>query len=337
MRKITWQSRSRVVTDSFREKHLSLSANGGNAYDFHAAMALSETFDFTMSEDACMRPDESTWRYWYRMHRHRPDADAVIMEPYPIVFGRRWKGIKSVGMIHHIDEELAGNTIKHSWYFNRLKTRLQHLDLVIAVSKYWEERLGNLGCRNIRVIYNSFEPSDYGSTTAKTDAFRKKYIIPAGKPLVYIGNANRRKGAYEIYGALKNSGFHLIMSGSSNQAQDLPVQYLQLTREEYLALLATSDVVVTFSTMTEGWNRIAHEALLSKTPVIGSGIGGMRELLEGAGQKIVTDPSLLEKAIHEVIANRYELGAMGYQYTSRFDRKYFTQAWTETIRELLHS
>ena len=45
-------------------------------------------------------------------------------------------------------------------------------------------------------------------------------------------------------------------------------------------LLQAASVAVTMSKFNEGWCRTAHEAMLCKTPVVGSGMGGMGELLE---------------------------------------------------------
>ena len=65
---------------------------------------------------------------------------------------------------------------------------------------------------------------------------------------------------------------------------NIPVVNLSLNYKEYLCLLKASSVVVTMSKFKEGWCLTAHEAMLCKTPVIGSGKGGMRELLEGGNK-----------------------------------------------------
>ena len=63
-------------------------------------------------------------------------------------------------------------------------------------------------------------------------------------------------------------------------------EYARQSFGDYLKLLKASWVVLTMSKFKEGWCRTAHEAMLLKTPVIGSGTGGMRELLEN-GKQIV--------------------------------------------------
>lgn len=335
MKKIIWQARTSVIQESFLQSRLLPGANGGNAYDFHALQVLQDKFDVSVCPAAILKPKESIWSYWHRMRKFKSDADVLIKEPYPLVFGNSNDRVPQIGMIHHIDDELARTTVKHQWFFRRLKKRLAGLDFVVTVSKYWENYLRNLGCREIRIIYNSFDPTLYRLHPGQGAAFRKKYHIPEDKILVYAGNATRQKGIYEVYAALKDQGYHLLMSGSQNKAGDLPVQYLHLDRENYLSMLHTCDLVITFSHMTEGWNRIAHESLLCGTPVIGSGVGGMRELLEGAGQTIAKRPEDLQEAVKRVLAQKEQLSVQGKKFVEQFDMNYFSNSWQSVIDQVL--
>ncbi len=335
MKKVVWQTRSAIVADSIRSGILSPDANGGNAYDVHAALAIAKEFELVLSDSAVLGKNESLLKYWRRMKKDIPLADLIISEPYPIVFGSRVKGIPSIGMIHHIDDNLGKSSLKHAWYFNRLKRRLQKLDLVITVSSYWRDYLENLGCKNVKIIYNAFEPSDYEVSLEAISKFKSEYHIPEGKPLIYAGNASRQKGIYEVYNALKDQGYHLLMSGSQNQATDLPVQYLHLDRKSYITMLHACDLVITMSKMTEGWNRIAHESLLCGTPVIGSGVGGMKELLNGGGQLIVTQGKDLPDAVKEVLHRAVWYVENGKRFIEQFDMHYFNNEWNQTIKETI--
>ena len=335
MVKIIWQSRAPVVYEAVQSGHLPDGANGGNAYDYFAAMALKEEFDFSMDEAAVLKKKDSFHSYWWRMAHHPVKCDVLIREPSPIVFGRRNGKVKTVGMIHHIDDALANSSLKHKWFFNRLKKKLvEDVDLVVTVSKYWRDYLQNLGCKKIKVIYNAFDPGDYSVSEEKVKAFKEKYGFQKKIPLVYLGNAHRQKGVYEAYRALKDHNFQFVMTGAKNHAPDLPVKFLSLDKSDYSALLKSSDVVITMSRMAEGWNRIAHEALLSQTPVIGSGTGGMMELLQGGGQLAVADPANLAAAVERVLKNRKQFADSGFNYVKRFDKKYFNTEWQNTIREL---
>ncbi|MBK9543792.1 MAG: glycosyltransferase family 4 protein [Bacteroidetes bacterium] len=335
MKKIIWQTKTHLVSDSFRNHQLSSVANGGNAYDFYSAESLCGKYDIEMSDAALLQAGESTLSYWRRMRRDVPLADAIICEPYPIVFGRRIAGIKYAGMIHHIDDVLGKSSVKHSWYFGRLKRRLSKLDMVITVSSFWKSYLENIGCKSVRVIYNSFDTDLYRVEPEIVSNFKSKHGIPTDRPMVYIGNASRQKGVYEVYEKLKDEPYFLVMSGPQNHAPDLPVKYLKIDHREYLALLTASAAVITNSKMIEGWNRIAHEALLCGTPVVGSGVGGMRELLEGAGQLIASNDSELPAAVKELIQNRTTYSASGKKFVSKFDMHYFRQSWLTAMEELM--
>lgn len=333
--RIIWESRAPVVPDCFHQRRLLPAANGGNAYDVQAAWQLEKDFQLTVSKDTVIRPGEGPLSYWSRMRRIRHQAEVVIREPYPIVFGRFTPGVKYIGVIHHIDERQSRSSLRHRWFFSRLLKRLSALDLVVTVSEYGAQYLRGVGCRNVRVIYNSFDPSEYAMDPQSVARFRQKYSLPSDKPVIYIGNASRQKGVYEVYQALKDQPYHLVMSGPQNKASDLPVSYLRLDRDEYILLLHACSAVISMSNMTEGWNRIAHEAMLCRVPVIGNGAGGMLELLQGGSQAIVHDISTLPAVVENVLQNRDEYAADGYRYVLRFNLEYFRKSWSEAVRSVL--
>lgn len=335
--RIIWESKTPVVSECFASGSILPTANGGNAYDVQAAWQLSKAFSLSVSPHTVKRPGEAALSYWARLRKLEERAEVVIREPYPTVFGRFRPGIHYIAMIHHIDDELSRKSVFHRWYFRRLKKRLAAMDMVVTVSEFWAGYLRALGCKNIRVIYNAFDPADYVVSQEAIAQFKSKHHFPANRPVIYIGNASKQKGVYEVYRALKDKGFHLIMSGPQNLAHDLPVQYLQLNRKEYIAMLHACDAVVCMSRIREGWNRIAHEAMLCRVPVIGNGSGGMLELLQGGGQAIVKDIDALPQVVDNVLQHRDEFAGAGYEYVSRFDLNYFNHQWTAAVHSLLTS
>jgi glycosyltransferase involved in cell wall biosynthesis len=151
---------------------------------------------------------------------------------------------------------------------------------------------------------------------------------------VYIGNASRAKGVEEVYRALKDSPYTLFMTGHTRDTA-IPVPCFNLERRDYLCMLKASSVVLTMSVMLEGWNRVAHEAMLCGTPVVGSGSGGMRELLVSGGQAIYPGGPGLAEVTAAVINRRAELGPRGYEYVRHLDLPYFTRAWVQLAEDLL--
>ncbi len=331
--RILWQSKNGAVADSFKEGSLSAFINGGNAYDVQSALALSEKYNVSVDEFT-IRRNESVLKYWLRMTKYKADAELLIMEPFPIVYGKRIHGQKSIAMIHHIDPNIMKSGLYHRWYFNRLLKRASLCDMIVTVSEYWKNYFVQLGAKRVEVIYNSFDTTIYNAPVDEK-AFRSKFKIPEGKKIIYIGNAFREKGVYEVYDALKNTDYHLVMTGATNRAADLDVQYMNLSRPEYLTLLRISSVVVANSLMIEGWNRIAHEALLSGTPVIGSGTGGMLELLTKAGQPIISTKEDILLEIENVLRARSSFAEAGLKYVRQFDQKYLKNRWEEIVENVM--
>ena len=77
------------------------------------------------------------------------------------------------------------------------------------------------------------------------------------------------------------------MTGPNNQNFSLPVQCFCLSKQDYLRLLKACDLVITMSKVREGWCRVAHEAMLCQTPVIGSALVACRNSLKVEDKKYV--------------------------------------------------
>ena len=72
--------------------------------------------------------------------------------------------------------------------------------------------------------------------------------------------------------------------------------------------------------------------MLCKTPVIGSGLGGMMELLEGGRQLICEDISELSYLVDVAMENREELGEKGYEFAKNFTVERFEKGWEKVLR-----
>jgi glycosyltransferase involved in cell wall biosynthesis len=75
--------------------------------------------------------------------------------------------------------------------------------------------------------------------------------------------------------------------------------------------------------------------MLCGTPVIGSGTGGMKELLEGGKQIICNDFQNIPAVIKEVIKQREKFVSDGYDFVKRFDTLCFQKEWNDFIQEAL--
>jgi len=333
MKKIIWQPETKIIIDSFKSRSVSDDSRGGHTYEYHAAVALSDSYHVVMDESAPKLPNENSLKYWYRLHNSTIAGDVFIMAPPVITHGKRRNNALEIGMLHHIYITEKIRTIKGKASLSVLKRRLPGLDVVVTVSKFWAEFLDSIGCREIRVIYNAFNAAEFEFKPEEVKLFLQKNGIPGDKPIVYIGYADPVKGVIDVFNALKDEKITPVMTGPPAEGIDLPVHRLFLNRKDYLLLLNACDVVVNMSKIEEGWSRVAHEALLCRTPVIGSGKGGMKELLEGGGQPVCTSISSLPELVREVLNNNEIYSEKGYDFAKKFTYETFNREWRELLRE----
>jgi len=238
---------------------------------------------------------------------------------------------KNIALLHHLDIFEIGN-----YWINRGFARLflenaRKCDCVVVVANFWKEYLQSHGIKRIIVIPNAFEVEAFAVKKEQVYNFKKKHSL-LDKPVIYIGNCQESKGSAEVYEILKSMDVHLVSSGV--RQIDLPVRTFELSYSEYVLLLSACDVVITMSKFLEGWNRVAHEAMLARTPVIGSGAGGMRELLEGGGQIICKKIQKLREHVHFALANAASLGNAGYAFASKFTVQRFSESWLRLVESL---
>lgn len=217
-------------------------------------------------------------------------------------------------------------------YFHNLKKA----DAIVTVSEYWKNYFIKKGYKNVFKAYNSFDLNEFDITSKEVEDFKQKYNLDK-KPIIYLGNCQKAKGVVESYEALKDLDVHLVTSGEKKV--EIPATNLNLGHKDYLKLLKASSVVITMSQYGEGWCRTIHEAMLLKTPVIGSGFGGMGELLEGGSQAICPDFNNLKNKVQELLSDnslRKKIGEMGYEYAKNFTNERFEKEWLYIIEKIMH-
>ena len=309
---------------------------GGNIYERYIADALKPLGSY---EEINPVPHiKGRWRYLgvfgflihlCRIARRRDDRvhiraleTAFCLNPHVI----------NIVIAHHYDPTGSGvatRVMQHIAY-RMLLWQKKRVDRLVVVSRYWYDFFRAKGFQNVTIIHNPFEIEAFEATAEAVADFKRRYGLD-GKPIVYLGNAQRKKGVREAYEALRDTDVHLVTSGT-RQVQ-LPVRHLDLSFRDYVLLLHASDVVVTMSRFKEGWNRTAHEAMLCGTPVVGSGSGGMRELLEGGGQIVCDSFERLASCVKQAMEDK-TLGQKGYRFAVAFDKSRFVRAWQTLIKEL---
>lgn len=306
---------------------------GGDLYEEEMQQALASQHSVELFNPV---PTESTSRiqklpaYIQNLHHigDKKNYDYVIRALNHVFFMQQEP--KQIVIAYHYDTAFCHPLVKMHHYLT-LKSLLFAKDKtfrLVVIAQYWADFFQQLGFKNIENIYCGFKKEEFQVSDEEVQKFLQKHQLE-GKKLLYIGNSQKKKGAPQVYEALKDSDYFMVTSG--NKDVELPLLNLSLNFKDYLCLLKASGAVVTFSQFKEGWNRVAHEAMMLGTPVIGSGLGGMGELLQGGGQIVCSDPRELKKQIDHIYANK-DLGLQGKAFAETFTMERFNQSWRGLVR-----
>ena len=88
------------------------------------------------------------------------------------------------------------------------------------------------------------------------------------------------------------------------------------------------------SEFKEGWCRVLHEAAIHGTPILGSGLGGMKELLEIGSFMSSTVNTLSDD--FDIIIKEGSLSDDKVNSYRAFTLERFHEAWRRCVSELLH-
>jgi glycosyltransferase involved in cell wall biosynthesis len=242
---------------------------------------------------------------------------------------------KRVLIFHHFDESEFENLFWYKYLNKSFFSSLKNFDCIVVVADYWKKFLEQyVTSEKLVIIQNSFDVEEIEKNKLAFDreSFLKKYNIPSDKIIVYAGNALKIKGFEKVIKLLPRNRFFVITSG--NKDVDIDHLHLNLSFKEYIHLLCASDITVLLSGFKEGWNRIAHESILCGTPVIGTNVGGMGELLKNTNQVIYKEGDDLEMVIEKVLKNDNKINPNISEFAVQFDEQYFKSKWIQLINKL---
>jgi len=245
---------------------------------------------------------------------------------------------KNLAVICHIDfsvfplfVKLPLILVEKLFFYQNLKKT----DAIVTISEYWKNYFLKRGYKNIHKIYCGFDLNNFNISEQEVIDFKKKYKLE-GKPIIYLGNCQKAKGVVNAWQALKGLDAHFVTSGEKQVK--IPALNFHLDYREYLKLLKACSIVLTMSKFKEGWCITAHEAMLLKTPVIGSGLGGMRELLQGGEQIICQDFKDLRERVEYLLNHqeiRDKMGEKGFDFAKNFTKKRFQEDWLSLIKKTI--
>lgn len=186
----------------------------------------------------------------------------------------------------------------------------------------------------VKVIYNGADPNLF-SPISKEEARKSLGISYGGDVLLYVGNLKEVKGvAYLIdaFGKMRDqqreSRLYIVGDGRERNALDEMVKRRLLSKNiVFIGRRPHREIPIWFSaadclimpSLSEGFPTLLSEAMLSETPIVGTSVGGIPELLLDSVTGLVVPPKntdMLAKAIKLMIENKglsQQLASQGRQ------------------------
>ncbi|MFZ2055101.1 MAG: glycosyltransferase family 4 protein, partial [Candidatus Aminicenantales bacterium] len=276
--------------------------------------------------------------YVIRNLGRRYHGDLIIRDFFSTVFAPFDAKRKNIVVIHHLDISSVGFPSLYRWMTRRFFKRIRLADEVVAVSQHWKNTIERAGCLNVTAVYNSFDLDKFEFDPDDLKRFEEKWGFDGPKPIIYLGNARPEKGFLEAFEALRGIDAVFVATGRTEIPQG--IRLLLLSYTDYLKLLRICSLVLTMSKFEEGWCRTAHEAMLCGTPVIGSGKGGMEELLSGGQQIVCRDFSLLRSTVIGVLNDKEKMkrmSAAGQEFGRAHSFENFGRSWNDLVDRVVSS
>lgn len=307
------------------------------------------------------------------------DADVVHLHTWYSHFGgilaKLNYGIPMLLTVHSLEplrpwkrEQLGGGYDFTVWLE---KTAIEMADAVVAVSHETRAdilRLFNVPEEKVHVIYNGIDPDEY--TPTFDESILRKHGIDPGVPFVlFVGRITRQKGIIHLVNAIRHldPGTQVVLCAGAPDTPEIKVEMESAVAAARVGhdgpvvwieeMIPTNEKIVLYSharvfctpSIYEPFGIINLEAMACETPIVGSAVGGMKEIIlpgeTGLLVPLAQQPESPFEAIHpEVYANDL---ASGINHLMRDpdlcarmgkagrERVLETFSWAEIARETL--
>jgi glycosyltransferase involved in cell wall biosynthesis len=230
---------------------------------------------------------------------------ANVMEnvPEPIVSQARGLIFKDPEKNNTGNKNAASLIEKHSYRFDFFKKQLQYPRFILSPSEYLKRRYEELGFREIFTL-----PLGYFQTNLERE--NPSSSLNGGKlNIVLIGNIERHKGVLvalkeilslqksdsvriNIYGRVKDPIYFSEIQKFIRQYPDENIKFHGEFRSDrdLKEIFSQNHIMMFPSTWEENAPLVVREALLHDTPVIGSKLGGVPEIINDGENGLLFDP-----------------------------------------------
>lgn len=218
---------------------------------------------------------------------------------------------------------------KQSYMRPVIKKVLRDADSILAVSNALKDEIINTGLENIKdkikIHWNSVDVNKFKPTEEKRKKFKKELVnefnIAADKPIIlFVGNIIKRKNVDLIIEAkreMKNKVNLLIVGDGplleklKDKVEDYELEgkidnvYFTGAKDNVEEIIPSCDILI-LPSFSESFGLVLIEALACGKPVIGSNVGGIKEIItEDVGLLIdPNDSKDLANAIDKILDDK---------------------------------
>lgn len=245
-------------------------------------------------------------------------------------------------------------------YNYKFRYACRHADKIIAISECTKQdiiRYFGTPAEKIEVIYQAIQPAFY-SMRPDDEAVEvvRKYKLPEDY-LLYVGAINSRKNLLTIVKALpllpQDMRIPLVVVGNGGSYKEQVLQYAEknglsnrlifinnLHAPEELQAFYQKAKIFIYPSFYEGFGLPVTEALLSKVPVITSGLSSLPEA--GGPDSCYINPERPEEIAHAIenvlsdTVRRQVMIEKGFRFAcQQFDVKYLTEQVNQLYQKIL--
>jgi glycosyltransferase involved in cell wall biosynthesis len=287
------------------------------------------------------------WKLWRILARLRPD----ILHTYLIhanLLGRTIGRLARVPVVVS-SERTIGQAGRLGVLANRVSSRL--VTRVETNSEAGKQYLqGQYGIQNDKIeVVRSGVDLDTVATKSDGLKIRRELGLPAGCSLItYVGRLRHVKGvgyAIRAFAELSRAypGARFAIAGGGDCERDLVGLTAQLgitdrvmflgPRNDVAALLAATDIVI-LPSLTEGFPRIALEAMAASRPIVATAVGGTREaVIDGETGTLVPaeDAAALASAVGRLLADPALAKRMGESGRRRVEAEFSLEKYIQRL------
>ncbi len=236
------------------------------------------------------------------------DADLVHVHTWYTHLGgillKQTRGMPLVLTVHSLEplrpwkrEQLGGGYDFSCWVE---KTAIEMADAVIAVSASTKDdilRLFDVDPACVHIIHNGIDPAEYRARS-EAAVLQRHGIDPASPYILFVGRVTRQKGIIHLVRALRRlePGFQVVLCAGAPDTPEIVAEMKEavaaarrerpsviwieemLPREDIIPLYSQAALFVCPS-IYEPFGIINLEAMACGTPVVGSAVGGIPEVV----------------------------------------------------------